>query len=179
MQENLTIARPYAQAAFEQAQADGSVAAWADALELLAQLAKSPDMQRVIGDPRIGQARIVELVLDLGGASFFALFRNFVKVLASARRLAVAPEIAERFAAKRADFENVANVEVHTAFPLDDAQRSRIAAAMKQRLGKEIRITEKVDPALIGGARVRVGDMVFDASLRGRLDQLAGQFNVN
>ncbi len=72
----------------------------------------------------------------------------------------------------------MAQVQVLTAFPLDAATESRIASAMQTRLGKAVRISQTIDSSLIGGAKVKVGDMVFDASLRGGLSQLANVFNI-
>lgn len=178
MQENLTIARPYAQAAFDMASEAGAIGQWDDALQMLAALVGDAAMRRVILDPGVSRQRLLDLLFDLGGQKFAGLFGNFVKVLVAARRLDIAPEIARAFAERRAAQDNVANVEVVSAFPLDDAQTERIGSAMRKRLGKDIRITQTIDQALIGGARVKVGDMVFDASLRGGLSQLANVFNL-
>lgn len=178
MQENLTIARPYAQAAFETACEAGEVERWDDALQLLGAMVDDPQMRRLLSDPAIGRDRIVDLLVDVAGERFPASFRNLVRVLAAARRLDVAPQIARVFAERRAARDNVAHVEVVSAFPLDSDIEQRIATTMQQRLGKEIRITQTIDPALIGGARVKVGDVVYDASLKGGLSQLANAFNL-
>lgn len=178
MQENLTIARPYAQAAFDTALEAGAVAQWDDALQLLGTIVDDSAMRRVILDPGVSRQRLTDLLFDLGGARFAGKIGNFVKVLVAGRRLDIAPEIAQVFADHRAAQDNVANVEVTSAFPLDAAQTERIGNAMRTRLGKEVRITQTIDEALIGGARVKVGDMVFDASLKGGLSQLANVFNL-
>lgn len=178
MQENLTVARPYAQAAFETARETNAIAQWDEALRLLAAIVEDEAMRRVVLDPGVSRQRLIDLLLEVGGARFSGMFGNFVKVLVAARRLQVAPEIARVFAERRAVQENVANVEVVSAFALDPVQAERIGTAMRQRLGKDVRITQTIDPALIGGARVRVGDRVYDASLRGGLNQLANVFNL-
>ncbi|MCW0191700.1 MAG: F0F1 ATP synthase subunit delta [Rhodococcus sp.] len=178
MQENLTIARPYAQAAFETAREAGTVAQWDDALQLLGTIVGDAAMRRVIVDPGISRQRLLDLLFDLGGQHFAGAIGNFVKVLVAAHRLDIAPEIAQVYAEHRATQDNVANVEVVSAFPLEPAQAERIGNAMRKRLGKEIRITHTIDQALIGGARVKVGDMVYDASLRGGLNQLTNVFNL-
>jgi F-type H+-transporting ATPase subunit delta len=177
MQENLTVARPYAQAAYEHASAEGTLPAWTDGLALLAALVADPDMRRIIADPRIGRGRLQELLLSLGAGRFGGTLANFVKVLCAANRLAVAGEIAQLFEQRRAEAENVANVEIVTAFPLDATVEERITAAIHARLGKAVKARQRVDRGLIGGAIVRVGDTVYDLSLRGRLTQLANQFN--
>jgi F-type H+-transporting ATPase subunit delta len=178
MQENLTIARPYAQAAFEVAQADGAVGDWDQSLSFLALVVNDADMRRVITDPAVSKGRLLELISAIAGDSLLPKVRNFVRVLLDAGRLQIAPEIATAFAAHRATLDNVAQVQVLTAFPLDAATESRIASAMQTRLGKAVRISQTIDSSLIGGAKVKVGDMVFDASLQGGLSQLANVFNI-
>lgn len=178
MQENLTIARPYAQAAFDTAREAGAIAQWDEALQLLGAIVGDSAMRRVILDPSVSRQRLLDLLFELGGQRFSGIFGNFVKVLVAAHRLDIAPEIAQLFAQRRAALDNVANVDVVSAFPLDAAQTERIGSAMRKRLGKEIRISQTIDQALIGGARVKVGDMVYDASLRGGLNQLANVFNL-
>lgn len=177
MQENLTIARPYAQAAFEQARDEGGAPAWSEALAYLAAVVTDAGMRRVIHDPRISAQRLLDLLFEVGGKQFFPSFRNFIKVLSSAHRLGIVPEIALIFENRRAAAENIANVEVVSAYPLDAQEQERIATAVKKRLKKEVRITQRVDQNLIGGAVVRVGDTVYDVSLKGGLNQLANLFN--
>jgi F-type H+-transporting ATPase subunit delta len=177
MQENLTLARPYAQAAYEQARADGQLAVWSEALAFLALVIADPDMRRIIHDPRVGRQRLLDMLFELGGTRFSSSIRNFVKVLNAAQRLDVASEIAQVFERQRAAAENVAHAEIVTAYPLSAAEEARIGSAVQKRLGKEVRIKQRVDQSLIGGAVVRVGDTVFDVSLKGGLNQLANLFN--
>jgi len=177
MQENLTLARPYAQAAYEQARDEGALGRWSDALQFLAAVVADPDMHRLIHDPRIGRQRLIEALVDIGGDRFGPTFRNFIKVLDAAQRLVLAGEISALFERQRAEAENFAAAEIVTAFPLPTEQEQKIAAAVAQRIGREVRVSQRVDPSLIGGAVVRVGDTVFDLSLRGGLDQLGNLFN--
>ncbi len=177
MQENLTLARPYAQAAYEQASAEGAVVLWSEALAFLAIVIVDPAMRRVIHDPRIARQRLLDLLFELGDTRFSGSFRNFVKVLSAAQRLSIVGEIAQVFERQRAEAENIAHAEIVTAYLLDAAEEGRVAAAVQKRLGKEVRVTQRVDRALIGGAIVRVGDTVFDVSLKGGLNQLANLFN--
>jgi F-type H+-transporting ATPase subunit delta len=177
MQEKLTVARPYAQAAYEQARAEGTLGAWSDSLAYLAAVMADEDMRQLISDPRVGRDRLAEAILDIAGSRFGITFRNFVKVLTHAQRLGVAGEVAELFERHRAEAENFANAEIVTAYPLTMEQETRIAQAVQRRIGREVRIRQRVDQNLIGGAVVRVGDSVFDLSLKGGLDQLANLFN--
>lgn len=176
MQEKATIARPYARAAFEQARAEGKLKEWSAALQLLAAVVAEPAMRRLIGNPKLGEDRLFALLVEICGSVLPPSGRNFVQVLVRAGRLEVAPEIHAQFEQKRAAAEGVAGVEVVSAYELDAAQKQRIIEIMKKRLGREIRITATVDQSIIGGAVIRAGDSVIDASLRGRLRQLGNEF---
>ena len=178
MQENFTVARPYAQAAFDTALEAGMVGEWGDALQMLGAIVSNADMRRVITDPSVSKARLLELILAVAGNGLPPRFANLIKVLVQAGRLPAVPAIAELFAQRRAARDNIADVQVASAFPLDSELEQRLATAMRARLGCEVRLSQVIDPTLIGGARLKVGDMVFDASLRGGLTQLANVFNL-
>jgi F-type H+-transporting ATPase subunit delta len=85
----------------------------------------------------------------------------------------VLPEIAAEFEILRAAYENQLEVEVTSAVPLDEARRGRLAAALKARLKRDVRISAAIDPTLLGGAVIRAGDLVIDGSLKGRLQRMA------
>ncbi len=175
MLENTTIARPYAQAAFSLAQIDGQLAAWSDGLKYLSALVSDPDMQRVIKNPRLEPDRLAAIIEELGAGRFSALVGNFIKVLSRSDRLALAPEISRLFDEFRSKAEGSLNVEVVSAFELSDEEVRRIADAVRKRLGKAVEVATRVDQDLIGGVVVRAGDLVIDASLRGRLKQFGNE----
>lgn len=175
MADYSTIARPYAKAAFEFAQASNALAAWGDNLAALAQAAEHPDLRALLGDPRVTTAKLTELLTGLLGDSLDAAGRNFVALLADNRRLAALPAIAAQFEALRAEAEQRVDVELITATPAEKAQEQRIAEQLKQRLGKEVRLHSKVDESLLGGAVVRAGDLVIDSSVKGKLERLANE----
>lgn len=176
MQENTTIARPYARAAFEQAQEEGELQKWSAMLQILKLIVSDPAMQLVISNPRLEREKLAELILDICGKHLTELGRNFVKLLVDAGRVSVAPQIYELFEEKKARAEGIAEVEVISAYPLDDKQQEIIKKIMAKRLGRKIDITTRIDRSLIGGAVIRAGDSVIDASLRGRLKQLSHNF---
>lgn len=177
MQELTTVARPYAQAAFELARDQGSLAAWSEMLRFLALVVADPQLQRIIGDPRVPKDRLVRLLLDIGGDRVSDAGRNFLRLLVESGRLRALAEIARLFDERRHQAEGVAQVEVISAFEPDPAQLESIAATMQKRLKRSVQVSSKVDPKLIAGAVIRVGDTVIDASVRGRLRQLANQLN--
>src|ERR687892_747810 len=164
MQENTTIARPYAQAAFEYAREQGQLEAWSKMLSFLSLLVADPTMRKIIQDPRIPRGRLLELIFDIG--------RDF---LFEEGQIQLAPAIAVLYEELRAEAERVVDVDVITAYALDKAQEQVIAEAVKKRTGKQVKIATRIERGLIGGVVVRIGDLVIDASLRGRLQQLASQ----
>jgi F-type H+-transporting ATPase subunit delta len=175
MQENTTIARPYAQAAFGYAREQGQLEAWSKVLSFLSLLVADPTMRKIIQDPRIPRARLLELIFDIGRDFLFEEGRNFSKLLIEAGRIQLAPAIARLYEELRAEAERVVDVDVITAYALDKAQEQMIAEAVKKRTGKQVKVATRIDRGLIGGVVVRIGDLVIDASLRGRLQQLASQ----
>jgi F-type H+-transporting ATPase subunit delta len=181
MAERVTTARPYAKAAFEYAREHKQFARWSQVLQIAAGVVSDAGVQKLLANPLVTAAQLVDLIADIAGNSLGKLdgeSRNFLEALAYNRRLGLLPEIAEVYETLRAEVENIADVQVVSAFPLEDKQRDRLAKALQKRLRCEIRLTCAVDPHLIGGAVVRAGDLVIDGSLRARLDQLAGAMTL-
>lgn len=168
---SLTMARPYARAAFETARDAGTLAEWDRSLTFAATAAGVPEAARALGNPRLAAADLVALLLPPGTAAD-APFGRFLAMLAEYRRLALLPEIAELFAAMRREHEGVVRAVVTSAVALDEAQRSALATALERRFGRRIEIETAVDPALIGGAVIKAGELVIDGSVRNRLEQL-------
>jgi F-type H+-transporting ATPase subunit delta len=180
MAEKATIARPYARAAFEHAHARAALAAWSRLLACGAAVAATPGANELFGNPRVGPAELVELIAGIAAASGVAVDeegRNFLALLAHGHRLGFLPEIAAQYEARRAEVENTLDVEVTTAMALTAAQRASLEAALARRFGRQVRLAQKVDAALIGGAIVRAGDLVIDGSLQGRLARLEQQIS--
>ena len=172
MLEKTTIARPYAQAVFELAQESANTVEWSAALELLNRIVSDTQLQLLLNNPKVSHQQLQDLVIEIAATGFSQQAKNFIKVLVSASRLQYAPQIAQMFETMRADAEGTVEVEVSSAYELDQAQQDAIAKGMSARLGKKVNISTTVDGSLIGGAVIRAGDSVIDASLRGRLTEL-------
>ncbi len=175
MKENYTIARPYAQAAFELANEEGKLGIWSDMLKLISMVISDPQMHLVLDNPKHDSKFHTSFILDICGDHLTDTGKNFVRVLADARRLAHAKAIYRLFEEFRLEEEKVVDVEVISAYPLNDQEKDRIAAAMEKRFGKKINITTRIDENLIGGSIIRAGDTVIDASVKGSLRQLGSQ----
>lgn len=172
MAEAITIARPYAVAVFSLAQEKGDLQTWSELLQTAAQCAESTEVQAILTSPAVSDEQAVDLLGDVVG-KLSADARNFLLLLAENNRLLLLPEIATLFEELRADAEQMLTAEVVTARALTDAQKTKIAAALKKRLGKEVTLTEQVDESLLGGAIIRAGDLVIDGSALGKLNRLA------
>ena len=173
-----TIARPYADAVFARAVETEKLDLWSDMLELLAATARDPALAGLIASPKLDKAQMTELMLDIGGGRLSDEGQNLVRLLAANRRLSVLPEIAALFEARKAEHEGSIDVHVTSAFAVMPAQEQQLAEALKRKLGREIRITSEQDPELIGGFRLRAGDMVIDGSVSGQLTKLAHELGI-
>ena len=173
MAERSTLARPYARAAFEVAQAEGDLARWSEMLELVATIVADEQVQPLLDDPTLEPEQLSELVLGVAGDRLDEEGRNLIRLLAENRRLALMPEIVELFAELRSEAERVVDVEVRAAAELDEATRDRYAEALKKRLGRDVRLHCIVDDSLLGGAVITAGDLVIDGTVGYRLDRLA------
>lgn len=180
MADNNTVARPYAQAIFEVAEAAGELAEWSESLATGGQLLGDRELVDYLGTPSFGSQQRFEFLSGLfekaGSAKLAGTDpkgTNFLKLLIENDRVVVLPEISEHFDALRAKVENSVDAVVTSAVALSDEQLSEMAGSLKKRLGREVRITAEIDETLIGGAVIRAGDVVIDGSLRARLEGLA------
>lgn len=171
MSEAMTIARPYARAAFAQAREEGQLAEWSEVLGLLRQMVSEPQLRALIGDPRFDRARLTRLLLESLPECSRSL-ENFLHLLVQAGRLPVLAAVCEIFESLYAQAEGLVRVQVQSAFPLTQAQHVSLAQALTRRFGGRVQLREEVDAGLIGGVVLRRGDTVIDASLRGRLQRL-------
>lgn|SRR5690554_1663256 len=173
MAENLTIARPYADAAFGQAADGKTLDQWLDALERLAAVVSDETVQDVIGRPSLTEDQLFTLVTGAVGEELSGDQKNFVRILIENNRLQVLPEIRDLFVEKKNAQEGVLNAEVTSAFPLDDAAVAKLKADLEAHFKAEIDVHVSVDAELIGGVRIAVGDDVIDTSVRGKLANMA------
>ena len=172
MAEKTTIARPYAKATFELARESGDLKEWSEFLAHASIVAESEGAHALLGNPALKRSQIAEIFLDLCGDGRTQQQKNFVHVLAENGRLDVVPEIAQEFETLRAAHEQVLDVDVTTAIPLDDSRRDAFQQALARHYGKTVRLNLNVDPALIGGAVIRAGDSIVDGSVSGKLQRL-------
>jgi F-type H+-transporting ATPase subunit delta len=173
MAELATIARPYAEAVFRLAKQGNALPAWSDALNLIATVYQDPQMQAVMANPKVTSADVERLMLAICGERIDGVARNLIQLLVHNRRLSVLAEIRELFEQLKLEDEGKLDAKISSAFPMEDAQRNQVVDLLSSRFKRKINATVTVDPDLIGGIKVEVGDKVWDASVRGRLQTMA------
>ena len=159
MAELHTIARPYAQAAFALAREGNALPSWGAALQLAVAVVTDVKVAATLDNPRLTADDKAALVLSICGDKLGAEQRNFLRVLIDADRVALLPQIRTQF--------------LESAFPMTDGQLAELAGVLEKRFGRRIETTVVVDPALIGGARITVGDTVVDGTVQAQLQAMA------
>lgn len=177
MSQRRSLARPYAEAVFRLASERGTLRKWSEMLAFAAAVAADERVRAAVNNPLRTREQIAALFLDLCGGRLDAEAANLVRVLAEHRRLALLPEIAALFEERRAEAEGRLQASVVSAFPLSAEQAQALARALERRFGRAVALESKVDPRLLGGIVVRVGDLVIDGSVRGRVERLAAQLS--
>ena len=172
MADRLTIARPYAKAAFAAASAASRLAPWSETLAAAAAAVSDDRVKHLIGSPKVTAAQVAELVSGVAGAQIDDDGRRFIALLAQNKRLGYLPEISRVFAGLKDEAEGVVDVTVTSAAPMAAAEQGALAASLEKRFGRTVRVHAEVDASLIGGATVRAGDLVIDGSLKSRLERL-------
>ena len=169
MTQALTLARPYARAAFALAKEAGRTAEWSQALAFAAQVSANPQAHALLGHPQLGEAEAIGLLAPDGAEEAFT---RFLGLLVENSRLVLLPEIAGLYEELRAEADRVVKARVTAASELPAAELESIKAALKKRFGRDVEISTAVDASLLGGAVIDAGDVVIDGSLKGKLARL-------
>lgn len=173
MAEIATLARPYANAAFDVAKSDNDLDRWSGMLALLAAAAENETVQILLAAPDVEELQKAYRLAEICGDDLNDRGKRFIQVLAANKRLPLLPEIQVQFEGLRAEEQATLDVAVTSAFALTDAELDKLKSALSKRFEREVSMQSDVDSSLIGGAIIRAGDTVIDGSVRGRLNKLA------
>ena len=173
MAEAVTIARPYAVAAFRLAKEKSALTAWSDMLGFAAAVSADAQMKAYIDDPKVAAGDLERVFLSVCGNKLNASGTNLVKLLVENGRTSILPDIASAFEDLKAEDEGVLQAEITAAAKPTDAEVKTLVNKLQAKFGKKIEASVKVDPEIIGGIKIVVGDTVIDASVRGQLQELA------
>ena len=170
MAELATIARPYAEALFKASSSDlGAVSVWLDELALIA---GNSQLQQFADNPKVTAGQVFDLVAKVAKTPLPDAAQNFLRAVIENGRLAVLPEMAAQFRSLKNARSGSSDAVVYSAFPIDGAALADVAATLESRFGRKLNVTVELEPALIGGIRVVVGDEVLDTSVKARLEQM-------
>jgi F-type H+-transporting ATPase subunit delta len=173
MSELSTLARPYAEAVFRIAQGENDLAGWSARVQSLALIVSDAQLSRLISDPAVSAEQVASLVIEVAGSDLGTSGANFVHVLAENDRLSLLPEISAQFEALKANAEGTLEATITSAQELTQAQIDDLVAGLKAKFNRAVNVQVAVDPELIGGAVVAIGDQVIDGSVKGRLQRMS------
>jgi len=173
MPELITIARPYAKAAFEFAAEQQALEQWQQQLTFMAQVVADKQISQLITSD-ISPEKLADLLLAIAQQQQPDKYiQQFIRLLAASKRLTLMAEISQLFNQYYLAKQNIQIVDVISAQRLTETQLAKIAQAMEQRLSQKVKLNNQTDASLISGFIIRVGDMVIDRSIKGRLQSFA------
>jgi F-type H+-transporting ATPase subunit delta len=173
MAENVTLARPYAEAVFALARDADALNPWDQLLQSLATVAADPSVRACLSNPHLSPAQLTQLLAESSGYVLNPQQQSFVSLLVENDRATLLPEIYTLFKLHKNVHEGVRDAQVSSAFPLDADAQARLTGDLETRFGTRLNVSVAIDPELIGGVRIAVGDAVIDASVRGKLATMA------
>lgn len=171
MSEIVTVARPYAKAAFDFAVENLAVEKWQDMLAFAAEVTRNEQIDDLISGS-FAPETLAQAFITVCGEQIDEHVQNLVRIMAENGRLVTLPEVSRQFATLRAALESTVEVEVTSAGELNEQQLAKISAAMEKRLSRKVKLNCKIDKSVIAGFVLRAGDLVIDNSIRNRLERL-------
>jgi F-type H+-transporting ATPase subunit delta len=172
MAELATVARPYAEAAFKLAREQNALEAWSEMLAAIEAVVSAPQLASRIGDPNVEDDALESALLGILGKRLDGPGRNLVQVLVRNHRLALITHIRTLYEQLRREHEGVLEARVISALPIEEREVRPLVAALEKKYGRRVNARVEIDPQLIGGARIVIGDKVIDATVRGRLEAM-------
>jgi F-type H+-transporting ATPase subunit delta len=171
-----SIARPYALAAFDCARDQQQLSEWKDFLESASLLIQQKDVARLLANPELSSAKLFDFIHDIlalqSHPSLNKERKNFLSVLAQNKRMNVLPDIADTFNAYYAALEKITKIRLVTAIAAQEEFKQQLVNVLTKRIQSKITLDCEIDPSILGGAIVHIGDKVIDGSIRGKLTRL-------
>jgi F-type H+-transporting ATPase subunit delta len=174
MAEIATIARPYAEALYKAVKASAAPDAQAASVwvDELAAIAGNPQLLTFSDNPKVTSAQVLDVISGVAKTALPDMAKNFLRTVIENGRLNALPEIAAQFRALKNAQSGSSDATVYSAFPIDGAALAEVAASLEKRFGRKLNVSVALQPELIGGIRVVVGDEVLDTSVKARLEQM-------
>lgn len=173
MAELLTLARPYAKAAFAYASEQGAIDSWSNVLSLLSATVQDEAFSAYINRPELTPVEKVKAFVQvLGAEQTTVAISNYLTLLADNDRLALLPDISEEYELLKAQNNHTVDVVIESAFPLTAEQEQKLAERLTQRFNSKVNVTVEVNSDLIAGVVIRAGDQVIDDSALNKLEKM-------
>jgi len=173
MAEAVTVARPYAEAVYKLAVAKNALSEWSGMLRDAADIAENENIKALLGNPVVSAKQLGDLMLEIGRNRFSEDGRKFLNMLAENNRVSILPQISYLFEQLKAQHDGVLEATIVSAFDMSNSQLKNLVSALERKFERRIEAKVQVDPGLIGGVKVEIGDEILDASIRGKLDAMA------
>ena len=171
MAELTTIARPYAEALYQVA-SKADVAAWGRQVAALSAVAQNEQLRQFADSPKVSGAQVFDLISGVVGMPLETGVQNFLRTVIDNGRLVALPAIAEQFQALVNAASGVADAVIYSPYPIEGEQLADVVASLEKRFARKLSARVELEPELIGGIRVVVGDEVLDPSVRARLERM-------
>lgn len=173
MAEAVTVARPYADAVYKLAVAKNALTEWSEMLRDATDIADDENVKALIGNPIVTSQQLSELLLEIGKKQFNEDGRKFLRILVENGRVGLLPQIRYLFEQLKAQHDGVLEANILSAFEINSNQLKKMIGALEQKFKRRVEAKVQIDPGLIGGVIVEIGDEIFDASVRGKLEAMA------
>ena len=170
MAELATIARPYADALYKASSSDlAGTSVW---LDELAAISSNLQLLQYANDPKVTTDQVFTLITGVAKSALSDAAKNFLRTVIENGRLSALPDVAAQFRTLKNVQGGTSDAVVYSAFPIDAAALADVSSALEKRFGRKLNVSVQLEPALIGGIRVVVGDEVLDTSVKARLEQM-------
>lgn len=179
MSRQETFARPYAKAVFELAQQENDFLKWSNMLQLAAEIAQDKDVADLMRNPQFSREALMGIFVEIGKNVFSPQMQSLLQLLSQFKRLQLLPAIHEIYEQMRAQAERLINIELISAYPIEEEQKKRFISALEKRMNRQVNLACVVDKNILGGAIIRAGDVVIDGSIQGRLAKLGDAMGIN
>ncbi|MCO6428265.1 F0F1 ATP synthase subunit delta [Nitrosomonas communis] len=173
MAEEITIARPYAEAVFRLAKERNTLSAWSDMLKVISETISVGQIQALVSNPGVSADKLSEIILEICGDKLNSEGKNLVALLIENDRIEVLPQLSDLYEQLKAQYEGILEANITSAYEISDKQLEKLVSVLENKFKCKIKTKVNIDPELIGGVKVVIGDEVIDSSVRGKLETMS------
>ena len=173
MAEQITIARPYAEAVFKLAKEKDALSAWSDMLKVISQVTSFEQVQALVSNPGITADKLLKIILDICGSKLNDEGKNLVALLIENNRIEVLPQLSDLYEQLKAQQEGVLEANIVSAYAISEKQLEKLVSVLEKKFKCKIKAKVNIDPELIGGVKVVIGDEVIDSFVLVKLETIS------